>query len=42
MATGNDLCDDCHAHPGWHKLWCPRVLRSMAAVARRLKETETQ
>lgn len=32
-----DACGDCHCRrPGWHKLWCPRALRSMQAMARRL------
>ena len=35
-----DLCDDCRAKPGWHKLTCPRAQRTMAAMVRRLRSTE--
>lgn len=35
-----DLCGDCRAKPGWHKLWCPRAKRVMGAMARRLADNE--
>jgi hypothetical protein len=35
-----DLCGDCRAKPGWHKLWCPRAQRVMTAMARRLAASE--
>lgn len=35
-----DLCEDCHAHKGWHKLWCPRARRSLRATQDRLARAE--
>jgi hypothetical protein len=37
-----EACPECHARPGYHKLACARIQRSMVAVARRLKETESR
>jgi len=33
-------CDDCGAKPGWHQLHCPRAIRTMAAMSRRLRGDE--
>lgn len=35
-------CPECDARPGFHKQACSRLQRSMVAVARRLKETESR
>lgn len=37
-----EACPECHARPGFHKQACPRLQRSMVAVSRRLKETESR
>lgn len=35
-----DLCEDCGKRPGVHTLQCPRALRVMQAMSRRLREAE--
>jgi hypothetical protein len=35
-------CDDCGAKPGWHQLTCPRAIRTMQAMARRLHSVERE
>jgi len=37
-----DLCSDCRAKPGWHKLWCPRAIRSMRAMVANLRSAEKE